>query len=254
MIKLKTKEEIQGLKEGGQILAQILKTLSGDVKPGIKTNDLELKARELLQEAGAESTFLGYRPSGSRLNYPAALCVSVNDEIVHGIPSERILEEGDVVTLDLGLKYKGLFTDMAVTVPVGKVSDEVKRLIAGTEEGLAAGIAAARVNGRVGDIGAAVEAVARKYNFGLVTDLAGHGVGFAVHEEPYVPNYGEAGKGEKLVPGLVIAIEPMFTLGTGKTKLLKDGFTFITTDKSLAAHAEKTIAITEEGVEILTKL
>lgn len=254
MIKLKTKEEIKALREGGQILAQILHTLSGAVKPGVITNELEKRAQELLKEAGAESTFLGYKPAGSRLHFPAALCVSVNDEIVHGIPSERVLAEGDVVTLDLGLKYKGLFTDMAITLPVGEVSAEVKRLIAGTEEGLAAGLAAARPGGRVGDIGAAVEAVAKKYKFGLVTDLAGHGVGFAVHEEPYVPNYGEAGKGEKLVPGLVIAIEPMFTLGSGKTKLLKDGFTFITIDKSLAAHAEKTIAITEEGVEILTKL
>lgn len=254
MIKLKTAEEIKQLRAGGQILAQILKALSQEVKPGLKTNELEIKARVLIKEAGAESAFLGYKPAGSRLAYPAALCVSVNEEIVHGLPSERVLEEGDIVTLDLGLKYQGLFTDMAVTVPVGEVSDEAKKLIAGTEEALAAGVAAARPGGRVGDIGAAVEAVGRKYKFGLVTDLAGHGVGYGVHEEPYVPNYGERGSGEKLLPGLVIAIEPMFTLGVGKTKLLSDGFTFITADKSWAAHAEKTIAITEDGVEILTKL
>ena len=254
MIKLKTAEEIKKLRAGGQILAQILHALKTKVKPGVKTNDLEMVARELLEEAGAKSSFLGYKPAGSRLAYPAALCVSVNEEIVHGIPSERELKEGDVVTLDLGLIYEGLFTDMAITVPVGEVSDEAKKLLAGTEEALAAGVAAARVGGRVGDIGAAVEAVAKRYKFGLVTDLAGHGVGYGVHEEPYVPNYGEKGSGEKLVPGLVIAIEPMLTLGTGRTKILSDGFTFITADKSLSAHFEKTIAITEDGVEVLTAL
>lgn len=254
MIKLKSPEEIKKLRAGGQILAQILHTLAAQVKPGVKTNDLELEARELIAEAGAKSAFLGYKPAGSRLAYPAALCVSVNEEIVHGLPSERELKAGDIVTLDLGLIYEGLFTDMAISVPVGEVSDEAKRLLAGTEEALAAGIAAARPGGRVGDIGAAVEAVARKYKFGLVTDLAGHGVGYGVHEEPYVPNYGEKNSGEKLAPGLVIAIEPMLTLGVGKTKILPDGFTFITADKSLAAHFEKTVAITDDGAEILTKL
>jgi len=254
MIKLKSSEEIKILRAGGQILAQTLKQLAAEVKPGIKTNELELKARELLKVAGAEPSFLNYKPAGSRLVYPTALCVSVNEEIVHGIPSERELKEGDLVTLDLGVKYQGLFTDMAITVPVGEISSEVKKLLAGTEEALNAGIKAAKVNGRVGDISAAVEAVAKRNGFGLVTDLAGHGVGYAVHEEPYVPNFGPAGKGEKLVPGLVIAVEPMFTLGTSKTKLLSDGFTFITADKSISAHCEKTIAITEDGVEILTKL
>ncbi len=254
MIKLKSAAELKILRHGGQILAQILKTLAQAVKPGIKTNELELKARELIATAGAESSFLNYRPSGSRLAYPTALCVSVNEEVVHSIPSERELVVGDIVTLDLGLKYQGLFTDMAITMPVGEVSAEVKRLIAGTEEALAAGIKAAHLGGHIGDISAAVEAVARRNKFGLVTDLAGHGVGYAVHEEPYVPNFGQAGGGVKLVPGLVIAIEPMFTLGGAKTKLLSDGFTFITADKSLAAHWEQTIAITEEGVEILTKL
>lgn len=254
MIKLKSKEEIVKLRAGGQILAQILNQLAAAVKPGVKTNELEVLAQKLIKAAGAEPSFFNYKPAGSRLAYPTALCVSVNEEIVHGIPSEKVLKAGDLVTLDLGLKYEGLFTDMAITVPVGEVSVEVKKLLAGTEEALAAGIKAARVNGRIGDISAAVEAVAKRYGFGLVTDLAGHGVGYAVHEEPYVPNFGPAGKGEKLVPGLVIAIEPMFTLGTSKTKLLSDGFTFITADKSVSAHCEKTIAITEDGVEVLTKL
>ncbi|MDO8183517.1 MAG: type I methionyl aminopeptidase [bacterium] len=254
MIKLKSEAELKILRTGGQILTQILQQLAAAVKPGIKTNKLEVLAQKLIKDAGAESSFFNYKPAGSRLAYPAALCVSVNEEIVHGLPSERELKIGDIVTLDLGIKYQGLFTDMAITVPVGEISAEAKRLMAGTEEALAAGIAAARVNGRVGDISAAIEAVAKRYKFGLVTDLAGHGVGYAVHEEPYVPNFGEAGRGEKLVPGLVIAIEPMFTLGTNKTKLLSDGFVFVTADRSLSAHCEKTIAITKEGVEILTKL
>lgn len=254
MIKLKTKEEIEILREGGQRLAQILQTLKAMVRPGLVTAELDDKARELIKELGDEAAFLNYRPDGSALAYPATLCVSVNEEIVHGLPGSRQLNNGDLVSLDLGLKHRGLFTDAAITVPVGEISAEAKRLLWAGEEGLAAAIEAIKLGGTLGDIGAAVEAVAKKHRLGLIKDLAGHGVGYAVHEEPYVPNYGRQGKGEKIESGLVIAIEPMFTLGRGETKLERDGFTFSSADKSLAVHVEHTVAVTEEGVEVLTAL
>lgn len=252
MIKLKTAEEIEILREGGRRLAAILQELKGLVRPGVTTVELDERARELVAAGGDEASFFNYRPAGSRLAYPAALCVSVNEEIVHGIPSKRALKEGDLVTLDLGLKHRGLYTDSAITVPVGKVSQEAQNLLNLTTEALAAGIAAVKVGGHLGDVGAAVEAVARRAGFGVVTDLAGHGVGYGVHEDPYVPNYGRPGEGEEIKEGLVIAIEPMFTLGRPETKLEADGFTFSTLDKSLACHCEHTVAVTKSGPVILT--
>lgn len=251
-IKLKTAAEVAMLRAGGRILAEILNYLALQVKPGLTTAALDESARSLIAARGGEPSFLNYRPAGSRLAYPAALCVSLNEEIVHGLPGPRALVEGDIVTLDLGLKYQGLFTDMALTLPVGTVSAPAKRLIAATAEALTAGIKAIKPGGRVGDISAAIERVAKRERFGVVTDLAGHGVGYAVHEEPYVPNWGPAGGGESLRPGLVLAIEPMFTLGRGRTRLLADGFTFVTADGSLSAHWEKTVVVTTGGVEILT--
>jgi len=254
MIKLKTPAEIEILRVGGQKLAGILAALKELVRPGVTTAFLNDQACSLIAAAGAEPSFLNYRPAGSRLAYPAALCVSLNEEIVHGIPSPRVLQMGELVTLDLGIKYQGLYTDAAITVPVGQVSKEAQKLINLTVEALAAGIAAAQPGARLGDIGAAVEAVARRAGLGVVTDLAGHGVGYAVHEDPYVPNYGRPGTGESIKPGLVIAIEPMFTLGRPETKLEPDGFTFSTADRSLSCHFEHTVAITENGPEILTEL
>ena len=254
MIKLKSAEEIKILRAGGLRLATILATLKKEVKPGVKTRDLDDLARELISTNGDKPAFLNYKPHGSRLAYPAALCVSVNEEIVHGIPSPRVLVEGDIVTLDLGLIHQGLFTDSAITVPVGKISKEATKLIDVTEKSLNKAIRAVKTGGFVGDIGATVEEYIRGEGLGLVQDLAGHGVGYSVHEDPLVPNYGRRGRGEVLKPGLVIAIEPMVTLGRDDTKILSDGFTFVTADGSLSAHFEHTIAVTENGVEVLTAL
>lgn len=253
MIKLKTAADIESLKLAGKILAGILNELSELVVPGVTTLELDRAARELLKKTNTEPSFLNYVPGGSRLAYPAALCVSVNEEIVHGIPGKRTIKAGDVVTIDLGLKYQDkYFVDAARTILVPPVDPIAKKLSEAARLGLVAGAQAARAGHTLGDIGAAIQAYAEREGFGIVRDLSGHGVGFAVHEEPYVPNYGESGEGLKLKAGMVLAIEPMFTLGGEKTKLLSDGFTFSTKDNSLAVHWEDTVAITEEGPIILT--
>jgi methionyl aminopeptidase len=256
MIQLKGKEDIKILREGGKITAGVMKKLIAMVKPGLVTSDLELAARKYIQEAGVESSILDYQPLGADRPFPAAICVSVNDEVVHGIPNENpvTLKEGDVVAVDVTLTYKEMVTDMAVTVPVGKVSPEVEKLIQGTKEALMAGIKAAKGGKRIGDIGSAIELVGLSYKLGVVEELAGHGVGFSVHEEPFVPNYGEPGKGEVLKPGLVIAIEPMFNLGSRHVKLEADGYTYRTKDGKPSAHFEHTVLITKGDAEILTLL
>ncbi len=254
MIKLKTKQEIAILREGGRRLAFILEAVKAKVAPGVKTGELESLAREMIEKGEDKPAFLGYRPDGASKPYPAALCVSVNDEIVHGIPGDRELKDGDIVGLDLGLIYEGLYTDMAITVPVGKVSSEAENLIATVEVALEAGILAAKPGGHIGDIGQAIEAVIKNNGFKVVKELAGHGVGYRPHEDPFVPNFGKVGTGAELLPGLVIAIEPMSTPGSGQIKVGKDGFTFLTKDGKLSSHAEKTIVIVETGAEILTKL
>lgn len=243
------------MRAGGAKLAWVLKQLAQAVEPGINELELEATARRLIKESDARPAFLGYKPAGAKRPFPAALCLSVNNEVVHGIPSDRKLEAGDIITLDLGLEFEGFFTDMAVTVPVGRVSEEAKRLLAITEESLALGIKAARPGGTIGDIGAAVGSFATGRGYGVVRALGGHGVGYRVHEEPEVPNYGRQNSGLKLQPGLVIAIEPILTAGQGaEVKIGPDGYTVLTRDGSLAAHFEHTIAITEKGPEILTKL
>jgi methionyl aminopeptidase len=258
MIKYKTEEEIAIMREGGKIHARILKELAKKVKPGVKTIELNDYAEKLIDEAGCTASFLGYKPYGVKNPYPAALCVSINEEIVHGIPNEdggRILFEGDVVSLDLGLTYKGFVTDAALTVPVGKVSDDAATLIRATHEALEAAIKAMRPHGHIGDIGDAVMRIAMKYGFGVIDGLSGHGVGYSVHEEPFVPNKAERGEGPELKAGLVIAIEPMLSLGSREIKGLSDGYTFITRDKSLSAHFEHTVAVGYDGkIEVLTKL
>lgn len=254
MIKLKTKEEIQILREGGKRLASILATLATQVKPGVKTRDLDDEARRLIAAGGDSPAFLNYRPKGARLAYPAALCVSVNDEIVHGIPSQYEIKEGDVVTLDLGLVHGGLFTDSAITLAVGEVSKEVQNLIDRTKKSLDLAIAQAVVGKTVGDIGFAVEQYIKPFGYGIIEDLAGHGVGYAVHEDPQIPNFGQPGIGDKLKAGMVIAIEPMIAMGTKETDLLDDEYTFVTADGSFSAHFEHTIAVTDSGPIILTAL
>ncbi len=254
MIRYKTEEEIQTLREGGRINDRILREVAKKVKPGVKTSDLNSYAEKLLDEAGASGSFLGYTPAGVRKPYPASLCVSVNEEVVHGIPSEtRILKDGDIVTLDLGVTYQGLITDHAITVPVGKVDAEGMKLIRATEAAMNVGIAALRIGGHIGDFGAEVMKVAEKNNFSLAEDLSGHGVGYNVHEEPFVPNASEAGEGPELKEGLVIAVEPMLCEGKPQVKCLKDGYTYVTRDGSRAAHFEHTIVFTKKGVEVLTR-
>jgi methionyl aminopeptidase len=253
-ITIKTKEEIVLLREGGKRHAFIMQKLVEMVKPGVTTQQLDDEAARLVAEGGDTAAFLDYKPYGAKRPYPATLCVSINDEVVHGIPNEvdRVLNEGDIVSLDLGLVHKGMFTDMAVTVPVGKVSPEAEKLLHITKEALMLGIKAAKGGKNVGDIGEAIERHAIPHNYGVVEELAGHGVGYGVHEDPYVPNYGEKGKGAKLKPGMVIAIEPMFNVGTKDIKLDKDGYTYRTADGSLSAHFEHTILITKGAPEILT--
>ncbi len=253
---IKTQEEIEKMREGGKRHARILRELSKLVKPGISSQELENTALELIKKEGGKASFLGYKPWGAKYSFPAALCVSINDEVVHGIPngnSSKILREGDIVSLDLGFTYKGLITDAAITVGVGRINPQAKKLLATTEEAMYAGIKKAKVGNTTGDIGAAVFAVGKKAGFGVVDILSGHGVGRFVHEDPYVPNFGEKGEGEVLKGGMTIAVEPMFNLGTKEIILEKDGYTFRTADKKMSAHFEHTILITEKGAEILTK-
>jgi len=256
MIKYKTEEEIAIMREGGRIHARILKEVAKKVKPGVKTDALNAYAERLIDEAGCTASFLGYQPQDAKKPYPAALCVSINEEIVHGIPNEdesKILFEGDIVSLDLGLTYQGFITDASVTVPVGKVSKEAQTLIQATKEALDRGIRAMQLHGHIGDIGDAIMQVAMKYKFGIIEGLSGHGVGYSVHEEPLVPNRAKRGEGPELREGLVIALEPMFSLGSRDIKRLSNGYTFITRDKSLSAHFEHTVAVTKNGIEVLTK-
>lgn len=255
MITIKKKEDIAILREGGKRHAEILRELASLVRPGLDVRTLEDRARELIAAGGDRSAFLNYQPAGATRPYPAALCVSINDEVVHGIPNERqkILHEGDIVSLDLGLVHKGMITDAAITVPVGDISGERAELLAVTERALSAGIKAAKGGAHVGDIGNAVERVAVSHGYGVVEELSGHGVGYHVHEDPYVPNFGDPGKGEVLKPGMVIAIEPMFNLGGKEIVMDDDGYTFRTADGSPSAHFEHTVVITKSGAEILTK-
>lgn len=254
MIRLKTHEEIEILREGGKRLAEILSILAQKVLSGVSTFYLEEEARQLIKEGGDKPAFLGYTPQGAKRPFPAALCVSINDEIVHGIPNEeeKIIREGDLVSLDFGITHRGLITDAAVTVGAGAIDEESSKLIEVTRKSLEAGIKAAMPGNTIGDIGAAISAVVKTSPFFLADDLVGHGVGFQVHEDPYVPNFGIKGQGEKLVPGLVIALEPMVNIGTSAIKLSPDGYTFSTRDGSRSAHFEHSIAITEEGNIILT--
>ena len=254
-IQLKTPEEIEIMREGGKRHADILSALASQVKPGVSTLVLEEEALRLIKEGGDKPAFLGYKPAGARRKFPAALCVSINSEIVHGIPNEveRIMQDGDIVSLDLGLIHKGLITDAAITVPCGVVDDESSKLIEVTRLALERGIEQALPGNTVGDIGDAISGVVKPTGFSLARDLTGHGVGYSVHEEPYVPNEGISGQGEKLVPGLVIAIEPMVNVGSSNIKVSSDGYTIKTRDGSRSAHFEHTVAITERGNIVLTQ-
>lgn len=249
----RTADDIADLREGGRRLARHVRILSEMVVPGAQATDIEARAREMVAADGDELAFMGY-PSGKHgEKYPTGLCFSVNDAIVHAPAFEYEIQEGDVVSLDFGIRHKGLYTDHAVTVIAGKGSEEDIRLVRGTYEALAVGIKAAKLGDKTGDIGYAVEQIAKKYHFGYPKNLAGHGVGREVHEEPHVPNFGFPRTGARLEEGLIIAIEPMMTLGTGDLYVDRDNFSYKTKDGSRSAHAEHTVMITAEGPEILTK-
>ncbi len=257
MVSIKTKKEIAILSEGGRRLAEILRKVSTEVKPGVSARTLNDLAEKLVKNLGDTPSFLNYSPARAKRPFPAALCISVNDEVVHGIPNEgeKILQEGDIVALDLGLVHGGLFTDSALTVGVGKVDARAKKLIETTKKALAVGIKAVRAGDTTGDVGFAIQSfVESQGTFGIVRELAGHGVGYAVHEEPFVPNFGKKGEGVVLKTGMVIAIEPMLNEGGSGIKLDPDGYTYRTKDGSRSAHFEHTVVVTPNGAEILTQM
>lgn len=255
MIKLKTPKEIEMLAEGGKILASILREVSDRVEPGVPAKELDNLAFNLIKKVGGKPAFLGYKGRVGTCPYPASLCVSVNDEVVHGIPTDKkILKEGDIAGLDLGMEYKGFFTDMAVTVGVGKISGKAQNLIDITRKGLDIGIARIKEGVKIGDYGFVVNSFAEKNGFSTVRILVGHGVGYAAHEDPDIPNWGEKGKGTTLKEGMVLAFEPMFCEGSYEVKLDEDKWTWKTEDGLLSAHFEHTIAVEKGGCRVLTKI
>ncbi len=249
MQKVKTAAEIQAMREGGKILAQIFEGLKQQIKPGVTEKELDAWVDAEIKARGAIATY-----KTSEVNFPAAICISTNDQIVHGIPTDYALQEGDIVGFDLVITYKNMKTDSAFTVVVGKANGAQKHLLQATEQSLYAGIDAIKGPVRTGDIGAAVEKVLKEAKVGIIRDLVGHGVGHEMHEKPDVPNYGRKGTGQLLSPGDTIAIEPMATLGGEKISQDADGWTISTWDGSLSAHFEHTVLITEDGAEILTSL
>ena len=251
-IVIKTPKEIESLRIAGKHLSEVLTVVERAVTPGVTTNDLDNIARETILALGDVPAFLGYTPEGAAYPYPAALCVSVNDEVVHGIPTDRILKEGDIVSIDCGLSHNGLFVDSARTVACGKISKKDSELLHRTQEALALGIAAAIGGNKVGDIGYAVEQYIKPFKYGIIRELAGHGVGKKIHEDPYIPNFGKKNTGELLRPGMVIAIEPMINIGSRHIVFDNDGYTIRTEDGSRSAHFEHTVLITEGEPEILT--
>ena len=250
MIQLKSFREIELMSQGGKILGQTIRKLADEVRPGMTTADLDAIADTFIRaHEGAKPAFKGL------YGFPGSICTSINDEIVHGIPSrKRVLREGDIVSIDVGVGYRGFCTDSATTVSVGSVDAKTARLLAVTAQALEAGIAAARLGNHIGDIGAAVQAVVEDAGFSVVRDLVGHGIGVEFHEEPQVPNYGKPKRREKLVPGLTLAIEPMVNVGGPATRTLPDRWTIVTADGSRSAHFEHTVAITENGPRVLTRI
>ena len=246
---LKSPREIDTMARGGALLYATLHHMKSHVRPGVTTGELDALGEAFIRShAGAEPAFKGL------YGFPGSACISVNEEIVHGIPSrKRVLHDGDIVKLDFGVKFEGMYTDSAITVPVGEIDAETQRLLDVTKRSLAAGIAAATPDNHVGDIGAAIQAIVEDAGFSVVRELVGHGVGFSPHEELQIPNYGKAKRGKKLSVGLTIAIEPMVNVGSAKTKTLSDKWTVVTADGKRSSHFEHTVAITEHGPRILTQ-
>ena len=255
MVRIKTPEDIATLKVAGNHLAQVLTYVGSFVRPGISTEELNEKAEEKMKELGDTPAFLGYTPEWAHEAYPAALCVSVNDTVVHGIPNRdpKEIKEGDIVSLDSGVVHNNLYTDSAFSMIAGEGTKEHRKLLQVTKEALEVGIQAARVGNTVGDIGHAIAAHIKPHGYGIVTALAGHGVGYEIHEEPLVPNVGRPGEGVHLEAGMVLAIEPMVTLGNGDVTFLDDGYTVLTKKGEVSAHFEHMVAITDEGPVVLTR-
>ena len=244
---LKTSQEIEKMRRAGQVVREVLELVRSKVKPGATTYDLEMAAVDRLKELGVKPAFKGYH------GYPCVLCTSVNSEVVHGIPSpKRLLKAGDIVSVDFGVVVDGYFGDAAITVPVGEIDAKAAKLLRVTEESLKAGIAVVRPGATLGDVGAAVQGVVEREGFSVVRDFVGHGIGVQMHEDPQVPNYGEAGRGLKLKQGMVIAIEPMVNAGKPDVVVLDDGWTAVAKDGSMSAHFEHTVAVTATGSRILT--
>lgn len=255
-ILIKTKEDFEKMRLAGAVLARVLDELEAMVRPGISTQDLDDEAMRLVEKYGGEPILLGYHPEFAPRPYPAAICTSVNDVIVHGIPNESpiTLKEGDIIGIDVTISVDGLVVDSARTIPVGEIDAESQKLIDVTREARRIGIEAAKPGNTIGDIGYAIAQYVKPFGYGIVEELSGHGVGYAVHEEPYVPNIGRAGKGEKIVPGMALAIEPMLNAGSRHVIFDdEDGYTVRTKDGSRSAHFEHTVIITEDGPEIVTE-
>ncbi len=251
MIIAKSQKDLEKMRAVGELIADVREALRAMVKPGITTLELNAIAEKMMRDAGSIPTFIGYKPRGM-VPFPYAICASANDAIVHGFSNDTPLKEGDIISLDMACTLNGFVGDTATTIPVGKVSDEAAQLIRVTEESLAAGIEQCWPNKRVGDIGWAVQTHAEKYGYGIVRDYTGHGIGRSMHEAPQIPNHGRQGTREKIRVGYCFAIEPMLNLGGPETRTLDDKWTVVTADGSLSAHAEHTIAVTENGPEILT--
>jgi methionyl aminopeptidase len=247
VIVCKSPREIEQMRRANELVADVLAELAAMVKPGVTTAELDAAAERMVRAAGAEPAFKGYR------GYPATLCASVNDEVVHGIPANRALAAGDIISLDMGVKLDGFYGDSAVTVPVDTIAPDVQRLLDVTREALHKGIAQVRPGGRVSDIGHAIQAHVEAAGFSVVREFVGHGIGAQLHEEPQVANYGEPGRGPRLAEGMVLAIEPMVNMGRPAVKVLRDGWTAVTRDGSWSAHFEHTVAVTKDGSQVLTE-
>lgn len=246
MITLRAADELVKLRAANQLVARILTELQRLAVPGATTAALDAEAERLVRGAGAEPAFKGYR------GFPGTICASVNHEVVHGFPNDRVLEEGDILSVDMGVKLEGYYGDSAVTVPIGRISAAAQSLLEVTEASLYAGIDAVRVGGRVSDIGHAIQQYVESHGYSVVREFVGHGIGTKLHEEPQVPNYGPAGRGPRLAEGMVLAIEPMVNQGRAAVRVLADGWTAVTVDGTLSAHFEHTVAVGPEGAEVLT--
>lgn len=248
MIALRSKNELDILRESNVIAAETLQEIKRFIKPGVTTMELEMAAREFIDKKGAKSAFKGYR------NFPGYICTSINEEVVHGIPGKRILKEGDIVSIDVGIKWKNYYGDTTVTVGVGEIGINAKKLLEIAKESLSRAIDKSRPGNRLFDISFAIQSCAESYGYSVVRDFVGHGIGSKIHEEPQVPNFGSPHKGPRLVPGMVLAIEPMVNEGGYEVNILPDRWTVVTRDRKLSAHFEHTVAITEKGPWVLSEI